>query len=70
MTDAKTIIEMVDKLAETAKAEGGYAYATGWLRSTAIAVILGYVPVANRNALMDELQQSLDYLESIKKVED
>lgn len=69
MTDSKTIIELVDKITEAAKAEDGYAYATGWLRSTLVSAILGYVPVANRQELMQELQNGLDYLESIKKVE-
>jgi hypothetical protein len=69
MTDAKAIMELVDKITEAAKAEDGYAYATGWLRSTLVSAILGYVPVANRVELVKEMQQGLDYLESIKKVE-
>lgn len=69
MTDSKAIIELVDKIADAAKAEDGYAYAAGWLRSTLVSAILGYVPVASRRELMQELQESLNYLESIKKVE-
>lgn len=69
MPTNQQIIDMIDRTSEAAKAVGEYPYATGWLRSTAIAIILGYVPVANRQELMQELQNGLDYLESMKKVE-
>jgi hypothetical protein len=69
MTDAKTITEIVTQVSDAAKTYGGYPYSTGYLHSTLIGIILSYVPVASRKEVMVDLQDSLNYLETVNKKE-
>ena len=58
--------ELLDQLIAEAEKRGN-AYAAGYLSSTLKWVVLNYVPIASRQELIEELEESINFLTQDEK---
>jgi hypothetical protein len=66
MSTPKEMIDIITELVDESK-KRGYAYSTGFLTSVITSTVLGYVPIASRKELIDELRENINYLVEDKK---
>lgn len=65
--DTDKVIHTVQELFEQTRAHG-YAYCSGYWETTVMSLIFNYVPMANRESLLQDLQNRITSLQEIKRV--